>query len=496
MAQSQAAQTVPQTGLFKSEDWWAVWLGLFISVLGALRIWNVDLLGWVATFGVWIDPAKAIAANSKAYAFLGGAGSIIATYLFVLIITSIGAYFMGTKVKKFIAGFTVIYWLTILANVLGNFAYLAATPDKRATFQIPWSLSLGELGFVFALLAGLVIGNFFPNVTKFLSSAAKPEWYIKTGIVILGMNIGIQAISAMNLASTVIIRGLCAVVEAYLIYWPVVYFIARKFFKFTPEWAAPMASGISICGVAAAIATGSAIRARQIVPTILASVIIVFVAVELLILPFAAAYFLPSEPMVAGSWLGLVVKSDGGAVASGAIADTLIRNNALQQFGVNYQEGWILMATTTSKVFIDIFIGVWSFILAVVWSIYHLNSRTGAAAVSVGEHKVSKREIWDRFPKFIIGFIFALVAMFLIGYAAPDVAKAAKAGAGQANLLRTVFFGLCFFSIGLVTNVRKLWNAGLGRVIGVYAIALVGFIIWVGLIISYIFYHGIVPPTV
>lgn len=208
---------------------------------------------------------------------------------------------MGTKVKKFVAGYTVIYWITMAATVIGNYAYLAATPNKREAFNIGWSLSLGELGFVIALLAGLVIGNFFPKVTRFLSDAAKPEWYIKTGIVILGMNIGIQAISALGLAGTVIVRGMCAVVEAYLIYWPIVYFVARKFFKFTPEWAAPMASGISICGVAAAIATGSAIKAHQIIPTILASVIIVFVAVELLILPFAAAYFLPSEPMVAGS---------------------------------------------------------------------------------------------------------------------------------------------------------------------------------------------------
>ena len=196
--------------------------------------------------------------------------------------------------------------------------------------------------------------------------------------------------------------------------------------------------------------------------------------------------------MVAGSWLGLVVKSDGGAVASGAIADTLIRNAALQQYGVNYQEGWILMATTTSKVFIDVFIGVWSFILAVVWSVYHLNSRTDQG----GSAHVSKREIWERFPKFIIGFVAALVLMFAAGYVFPDIVSAAKAGAGQANLLRSIFFGLCFFSIGLVTNVRKLWHAGLGRVVGVYAIALVGFIIWVGLIISWIFYHGIVPPTV
>lgn len=428
MSNEVSAQAVNRSGLLRSEDWWAVWLGLFIVVLGAGQIWHIDLLGWAAKFGVWIDPSKAVGPGSKGFAWLGSIGSLVATYVFTLVVTSIGAYFMGTKVKKFVAGYTVIYWITMAATVIGNYAYLAATPNKREAFNIGWSLSLGELGFVIALLAGLVIGNFFPKVTRFLSDAAKPEWYIKTGIVILGMNIGIQAISALGLAGTVIVRGMCAVVEAYLIYWPIVYFVARKFFKFTPEWAAPMASGISICGVAAAIATGSAIKAHQIIPTILASVIIVFVAVELLILPFAAAYFLPSEPMVAGSWLGLVVKSDGGAVASGA-------------------------------------------------------------------GKVSKREIWERFPKFIIGFVLALVVIFAAGWLQPGIVDAAKAGTGQANLLRAVFFGLCFFSIGLVTNVRKLWKSGLGRVIGVYAVALVGFIIWVGLFISYIFYHGIVPPT-
>ena len=482
-----------RSAFLASEDWWAVWLGLFIFALGAGRIGDVDLLGWVPKFGVWMDPVKAVAANSPAFSWLGGAGTVIAAYFFVLLLTTIGAWFMGARIKRFIASFSILYWLTIGANILGNYAYLAATPDKRAAFHITWSLSLGELGFVFALVAGLIIGNFFPSAARFLSVAARPEWYIKTGIVILGANIGIQAISAMSLAGTVIVRGLCAVVEAYLIYWPVVYIIARKFFHFTPEWAAPMASGISICGVAAAIATGSAIRARQIIPAILASVIIVFVAVELLILPFAAAFFLSGEPMVAGSWLGLVVKSDGGAVASGAIADSLIRSQVLEQTGIAYQEGWILMATTTAKVFIDIFIGVWSFILAVVWSVWHLSSRDG---VSRPAGSVSKRKIWDRFPKFIIGFVGLLAVVFFSGLVCPDLIAGLKAGAGQANLIRTIFFGLCFFSIGLVTNVRKLWHAGLGRVTGVYAVALLGFIIWVGLGISWLFYQGIVPPAI
>ncbi|MGE1061567.1 putative sulfate exporter family transporter [Megasphaera paucivorans] len=479
--------------LLKSEDWWAVWIGFFISLLGAGQIWNTDLLGWVSQYGTWLNPGKAIQANSQAYAALGGIGSAIATYIFILIITAVGAYFMGSNIRKFIIGFTFIYWFTAITNVLGNYAYLAATPSNRDNFGISWSLSLGELGFVFALIAGLIISNFFPKLTDFLSSAAKPEWYIKTGIVILGMNIGIQTIGALSLAGTVIVRGICAVIEAYLIYWPVVYFVARKYFKFTPEWAAPLASGISICGVAAAIATGSAIRSRTIIPTILASVIIVFVAFELLVLPFVASNFLVSEPMVAGSWLGLVVKSDGGAVASGAVADTLIRNNAFAQYGIQYQEGWVLMATTTAKLFIDVFIGIWAFILAAIWSIYHLNDKND---IQTGTYSISKKEIWQRFPKFIIGFVVTFLVIFLAGAYEPEIVKAAKAGAGQANLLRSVFFGLCFFSIGLITNVRKLWHAGLGRVIGVYVVALFGFIIWVGLFISWLFYHGIVPPTV
>ena len=103
---------------------------------------------------------------------------------------------------------------------------------------------------------------------------------------------------------------------------------ARKYFKFSREWAAPLASGISICGVSAAIATGGAIRARAVVPVMVSSLVVVFSVVELLILPFAAQHFLWGQPMVAGAWMGLSVKTDGAAVASGAIADALIRAKA------------------------------------------------------------------------------------------------------------------------------------------------------------------------
>src|SRR6185503_5209954 len=153
-----------------------------------------------------------------------------------------------------------------------------------------------------------------------------------------------------------------------LIFWSVVYLVARTWFGFSREWAAPLASGISICGVSAAIATGAAIRARPVVAVMVSSLVVIFAVVELLILPFLADSFLVHEPLVAGAWMGLSVKTDGAAVAAGAITDSLIRAQALAVNGVRYQEGWIMNTAAAVKVFIDIFIGVWAFILAVIWS--------------------------------------------------------------------------------------------------------------------------------
>lgn len=479
--------------VLESEDWWAVWLGLLIFLLGLGPIYGKDLLGWVVTNNVWAEVSKSIKPVSAGYSSLSGVASTFFTYIFMLVLTSIGIVAMGKDLKKYVIAFTIIFWIVMVCMILGNNAYIAATPDKQAAFGIPWSLSLGEMGFVVAMIVGLTIGNFFPSVAKFLEDAAKPEWFIKTGIVILGAAIGIKAVGALGLASTVIISGTCATAQAYLIYWPVVYYVARKYFKFTPEWAAPLASGISVCGVSAAIATGAAIRARPVVPIILSAVIIVFVAVELLFLPWLAQAFLYQEPMVAGAWMGLVVKSDGGAVASGAITDSLISAKALKELGVKWEPGWMLMAATTTKVFIDVFIGIWAFVLAVVWSVYRIGQSD--AAHDTGGTTVSAGEIWDRFPKFVIGFTLTFVILLIMGLNDPSIVKAAEKGSGDANALRTIFFALCFFTIGMVTNVRKLWAEGMGRIVAVYAVCLFGFILWVGLVISWIFYHGIMPPV-
>jgi hypothetical protein len=195
---------------------------------------------------------------------------------------------------------------------------------------------------------------------------------------------------------------------------------------------------------------------------------------------------LSNQPMVAGAWMGLAVKTDGAAVASGAITDALILGKA-EAAGIHWQEGWILMAATTTKIFIDMFIGIWAFILAVVWTTV-IERKPGEKAVGAGE-------IWNRFPKFVIGYFLTFIVMLVIGLAAPGIMNQAKLSSGEADTFRVLFFVLTFLSIGLVSDFGKLWEEGIGRLAIVYLVCLFVFILWIGLAISFIFFHGLTPPV-
>ena len=571
-----------------SEDWLSLWLGLFIFLLSLSSFQGNDLMGWGAKMGVWSDASKATNPVSLAYQNIKGditkidgakitlkqsngkeitittkaapsslavgqkyeqkgitaLTSVALTFLAMLVIMGLGSMLIGANFKRFAIGFTLVFWCSYLCWFCGHFAYIAATKNELAKYGIGWSLSMtGEFGFIIALAAGLVVGNFFPKLAEAMKEAVRPELYIKTAIVIMGAGLGVKAAESFGLASNIMFRGFCAIVEAYLIYWAVVYYIARRYFKFNREWAAPLASGISICGVSAAIATGGAIRARPIIPIMVSSLVVIFVAVEMIILPFAAKMFLWHEPLVAGAWMGLAVKSDGGAIASGAVTDALIRAQAMDMEGINYAEGWITMTATTVKMFIDIFIGVWAVILAYIWCA-KIECKAGQS--------VSLMEVWNRFPKFVLGYILTFVILLSICWptvktlsptenaltavkvqitslekqikagkdpaaTAPlqatlkeakahekqlnDEAKApkkflsvAKSAIAQGDVFRTMFFVLCFFTIGVVSNFKKLMEEGIGKLAAVYCVSLFGFIIWVGLAISWLFFHGVKPP--
>jgi len=471
-----------------NEDWLAVVLGLAIFVFALAALVNVDLIGWVVTTSVWSNFDQALKATSKDFSALGGFGALVATYVALLVVLSAGAAALKSNVTRFALSFTAVFWIAYASWVIGNYAHFAAvTPAEQQKFDISWSLKLtNEGGYIFALIACLIIANFFPRFAGAVKEAVRPELYIKVAIVILGGVFAVTAAGKLGLASSLILRGVAAIVEAYLIYWAVVYFVARKWFGFNREWAAPLASGISICGVSAAIAVGGAIRARPVVPVLVSSLVVIFAVVEVLILPFVAQAFLAHEPLVAGAWMGLAVKTDGAAVAAGGITESLIlAKNAAE--GVHYQPGWILGTAATIKVFIDIFIGVWAFVLGYIWT-NHIN-------VARGEDKARFAEIWQRFPKFIIGFLvtFAIGLYLALGTPA-DIAKNVPAAIGEANTFRVIFFILTFFSIGVLSNFKTLWQEGFGRLAAVYLLSLFGFVIWVGLLISWLFFSGIAPP--
>jgi uncharacterized membrane protein YadS len=471
-----------------SEDWLAVVIGLLVFALALAGLTGADLLGWVVTTSVWTDIGLALAPAGKGYAALGGGGALIVTYLALLAVLSAAAAALRLDVRRFAVAFTVVFAIAYASWIIGSHANLAVvTPADLKKFGISWSLKLtNEGGYILALIAGLIIANIFPRFAEWLKEAIRPEIYIKIAIVILGAFLAVTAAGKLNLATSLLLRGVAAIVEAYLIYWAVVYFVARKWFGFNREWAVPLASGISICGVAAAIATGGAIRARPVVPVMVSSLVVVFAVVELLILPFLAQTFLAHEPLVAGAWMGLAIKTDGAAVAGGGITESLILAQSAAE-GVRYQPGWILGTTATVKVFIDIFIGIWAFILGYIWT-NHINVTQAAERTRVAE-------IWERFPKFILGFLVTFVVGLGLALGAPQaVAARLPAAIGEANTFRVIFFILTFFSIGVLSNFRTLWQEGIGRLAAVYVVSLFGFVIWVGLLISWLFFSGVKPP--
>jgi len=481
-----------------TEDKTALLLGTFIFVIAMLNFAGMNWLGWIVRARTWLDPVLMFNATGSGTAkTIGGWMSPAATGWISLFLTwagittllAVGAKLMKADVVAFVKAFTLIFFVAYICYGIGNYAYIAVAPTEKAlaAAKITWSIGLsGEAGYIVALIVGIIVGNFMPGVAEAMRPACRPEMFVKIAIIIMGAELGVKAAEAIGLAGHVVFRGLCAIVEAYLIYWAAVYYVSRKYFKFSREWAAPLASGISICGVSAAIATGGAIRARPVVPIMVSSLVVVFTCIEMLILPFIAAWGLHSEPMVAGGWMGLAVKSDGGAIASGAISEALILAKAAAVDGVNYQTGWVLMVTTTVKIFIDVFIGIWSMLLAYIWCT-KFDASGATSSVSWGA-------VLDRFPRFVIGYILTFLILLFLSLHSKELYRIGNSMTANINSLRTLFFLMTFFTIGVISNFRRLWAEGIGRLAAVYCVCLFGFIIWIGLFISWLFFHGIKPP--
>ena len=466
-----------------TDDLFALGLGLFIALVALPTLFSpgIQPWGWASSIQEWVSPAQAIK-TVDAKSSLSAGMSLAATLVFLLAALMFIDLVRGKAILPNMSRHAVVLALGYGCFVLGHHGILATTnASKLKSFGLSWSMGLtGEAGYLLALMAGLLLGNLLPGVGRWLRQGASTELFIKTAIVLVGVGLASKTLGQAGRAGELIARGLAAIAEAYLLYWAMVYLLARTVFKFPREWAAPLASGISSCGVSAAMATGSAIRARPGVPVIVSSLVVVFSTIELLVLPWFAKWLLPDDPMVAAAWMGLAVKTDGAATAAGAVTEAL------------YQPGegsLMLAATTLIKVFIDLFIGVWCFVLALVWEFAFPEERaTNAEGM---KEKVRWTELFSRMPLFLIGFFIAFGGLLTLGLNHPEMGESIRKVEGQTEAFRKPLFALAFLAIGLATDFRKLWSPGLGKLVLVYLVALFGFILWIALAISWLFFHGV-----
>ncbi len=490
------------SGILRTEDWWAVWIGLGVYAASLLSLAGIDLVGWMARPRAWewtdvtgtFAWSQFFAPAGAEYAGWHALASFFTTYAAFTALFAVGARFLQLDVRRFVLAFTALFLVTWAAWIAGNELHLTmvdATVNGRNRYReagLSWGLQLGEgAPYLLALIAGLAIGNFAKGLAARLAEAARPEWYIKTAIVFLGVNLGSQTMEASSFAVELILTGAAATFVAYLFFWPIVYAAARRLFGFKRDVAAVLASGISVCGASAAIATAGAIRAKPIIPVTVSMIVVIFAMIELIVLPGLYTAVAPDQPIVNGAALGMTVKTDGADAAAGALLDELMIARNLQLTGEQWQQGWILSASLLTKIWIDVFIGVWAFVLAILW-IRNVEKRDGA--VSVGP-----MEIWFRFPKFVLGYFVAWAVFFGIATTWPALAPTLDEGTAVVQSpMRTMLFMMTFVAMGTMTDFSKL--KGMGKIALLYGLALVIVIAPIAYGVAYLFHRGLAPPLV
>jgi uncharacterized integral membrane protein (TIGR00698 family) len=359
-----------------------------------------------------------------------------------LVISIVALSLMGERSGRLIAGFPVVFVIAWLGQLIaGNYTIH------------------GTLGIEYVLWC-LFIGLFVSNVLglpEWLKPAVRTEFYIKSGLVILGSGI---------LFTEIVQAGFYGIVQAVLVVGVVWYFtwwLAKKM-QLDDDFAAVLSSAVSICGVSAAIATGGAIKADAKKISYATSIVLIC-AIPMMILQPMIAKWTGMSDIVAGAWLGGTLDTSGSVVAAGELISP-----AAMKTGV------------IVKMSQNVLIGVAAFILSVVWTLR-------ACRLEGGQQTPKASEIWHRFPKFVLGFLVAsLLFSFVVN---PATVSATK---GMLGGLRTWWFALAFTCIGLETHFGDLAKMEGGRPAGAF-LAGQGFnVIWT-LILAWLLFGGVIFPA-
>jgi len=332
-----------------------------------------------------------------------GASSLWTSLLFTLMISvvtaTIGMLLSGEKIRNYFTGFVAIFLLVILAQFVSSFAGFK---------------NLGLETVLFSLIIGLLIGNFI-RLPEWLRSGVQTELYVKIGLVLLGATILFRDILTAGAF------GLIQAVIVVTVVWYFAFWLSRKM-KVDDEFSTMLASAVSICGVSAAIATAGAINGDKKKLSFIISLVLIIAIPMMIFLPVIAKWMGLSE-VVTGAWLGGTIDTTGAVVAAGTIAG---------ETGLKY--------ATIVKFSQNVLLGLAAFAISIFWA---YRSR---GAGEKGQH-VPVKIIWDRFPKFVLGFILAsLIFSFILS---PGMAESS----GKViKSFSTFWFNLAFISIGLETR--------------------------------------------
>lgn len=357
----------------------------------------------------------------------------------LLVVSSVGILCMGGNIGKYAIGFPFVFLLSCLAQFIsGN-----ATVNYYGIEYV-----------IFALVIGLLISNTV-GVPAWLMEAVRTEYYIKTGLVILGAGILFKEI--LQGGALGIVQALCVVT----VVWYVCFWIAKKL-RVDEEFAVILSSAVSICGVSAAIATCGAIEGDKKKLSYVTSLVLIVAVPMMIAMPWIVKFFgIPD--LVGGAWLGGTLDTSGSVVAAGAlISEPAMKAGVIVKFSQN------------------VLLGVAAFALSVWWTV-----KSGA---ETGQ-KVSAMVIWERFPKFVLGFIIcSIVFSFLLDDKLVTDTKGLLTG------MRTVWFALAFTSIGLETRFSELVGMENGRPALAFILAQTFNVFWT-LLLAYILFGGYIFPV-
>ncbi|MEX3515905.1 putative sulfate exporter family transporter [Corynebacterium camporealensis] len=329
-----------------------------------------------------------------------------------------------------IAGLMQVFGLAILVSVL-----VSRVPEwTEDTWFGPMAKSV-EFP-VYAIILGFAFNGILTvlGVADKMAAAFRTEFFIKTGLVLLGSTVNLGVI--VSAAAPAILQAIALISCVFLLTWWFAGVLGVE-----QHLRALLASALSICGVSAAVAAAGAVHAKKEQLAYTAGLVILFAVPSIFLLPWLASLMGLSAP-VTGAWIGGNIDTTAAVTAAGAVAgEEVLEYAAIVKMTQNALIGFV----------------------AVALSLYFtLKVDRGAATAGTATAKPGWAEVWNRFPKFVLGFIGASILVTILASVFPAAADGGwlDNGLDAAKALQTFLFTLAFVSIGLEFRFGSLREAG------------------------------------